>query len=143
MAEQLAFNMDCLEAMREMPDKAFDLAVVDPPYGGGAKEDASEVFNGAISGRFGGRFEKYIKAERTGGSWSRKYQTDNTNIKNWDVAPSEEYFEQLFRVSKNCIIWGGKLFPVTADKMLSYLAQADNIRIVFNGYGRIRLDKLQ
>lgn len=31
--EQLAFNMDCLEAMRGMPDKAFDLAVVDPPYG--------------------------------------------------------------------------------------------------------------
>lgn len=33
MAEQLAFNMDCMEAMRQMPDKAFDLAIVDPPYG--------------------------------------------------------------------------------------------------------------
>jgi len=33
LAEQLAYNMDCLEAMRLMPDKAFDLAVVDPPYG--------------------------------------------------------------------------------------------------------------
>lgn len=33
MAEQLAFNMDCMEAMRDMPDNAFDLAVVDPPYG--------------------------------------------------------------------------------------------------------------
>ncbi len=29
------FNMDCLEAMKKMPDKAFDLAIVDPPYGGG------------------------------------------------------------------------------------------------------------
>lgn len=112
MAEQLAFNMDCLEAMRGMPDNAFDLAVVDPPYGGGAKEDASEVFKGAISGRFCGRFEKYIKAERTGGSWSRKYQTDKANIKNWDVAPPDEYFEQLFRVSKNCIIWGGNYFQL-------------------------------
>ena len=52
MPEQLAFNMDCLEAMREMPDKAFDLAVVDPPYGGGS-------YNGAIVGRFGGRFAGY------------------------------------------------------------------------------------
>lgn len=33
MPEQLAFNMDCLEAMRQMEDNAFDLAVVDPPYG--------------------------------------------------------------------------------------------------------------
>lgn len=33
MAESVAYNMDCLTAMRQMPDKAFDLAVVDPPYG--------------------------------------------------------------------------------------------------------------
>lgn len=32
------FNMDCMEAMRQMPDKAFDLAIVDPPYGGGATQ---------------------------------------------------------------------------------------------------------
>ena len=54
MPEQLAFNMDCLEAMRQMEDNAFDLAVVDPPYG-----DAGGSFNGALVGRFGGRFEKY------------------------------------------------------------------------------------
>ena len=33
MSESLVYNADCLAAMREMPDKAFDLAVVDPPYG--------------------------------------------------------------------------------------------------------------
>jgi site-specific DNA-methyltransferase (adenine-specific) len=33
MAKQMAYNMDCMEAMREMPDKAFELAIVDPPYG--------------------------------------------------------------------------------------------------------------
>lgn len=33
----LAYNMDCMEAMRKMPDKYFDLAVVDPPYGGGSQ----------------------------------------------------------------------------------------------------------
>ena len=34
----IAYNQDCMEALREMPDKAFDLAVVDPPYGGGFTE---------------------------------------------------------------------------------------------------------
>lgn len=38
-----AFNMDCLEAMREYPDKYFDLAVVDPPYGGGAQRERERV----------------------------------------------------------------------------------------------------
>lgn len=108
----VAYNRDCLEAMRKYPDNAFDLAVVDPPYGGGAKEDVSEVFNGAISGRFGGRFEKYIKAERTGGTWASKYKTDTTSIKNWDIAPPLEYFDELFRISKNQIIWGGNYFQL-------------------------------
>ena len=35
MSTSIAYNMDCLDAMREMPDNAFDLAVVDPPYGDG------------------------------------------------------------------------------------------------------------
>ncbi len=98
------YNMDCMEGMKQFPDKYFDLAVVDPPYGGGAKADAEETFNGAIQGRFGGHFEKYIKAERTGGGYFKKYGKD---IAHWDVAPSKEYFKELFRVSKNQIIWGG------------------------------------
>lgn len=35
MAKQVAYNLDCMTYMRALPDKAFDLAVVDPPYGGG------------------------------------------------------------------------------------------------------------
>lgn len=35
MAQQIALNTDCMEYMRTLPDKAFDLAIVDPPYGGG------------------------------------------------------------------------------------------------------------
>lgn len=34
----VAYNMDCMEAMRKMPDKCFDLACVDPPYGGGGSQ---------------------------------------------------------------------------------------------------------
>lgn len=40
MPESLTYNMDCLEAMRQMPDNAFDLAVVDPPYGDGTSSSA-------------------------------------------------------------------------------------------------------
>ena len=106
----VAYNMDCMEAMREMPDKAFDLAVVDPPYGGGSEKDADKTFNGALIGRFGGRFEKYgIKASRTGGTWADKY---GKNITYWDIAPGENYFKELFRVSKNQIIWGGNYFSL-------------------------------
>lgn len=75
----IAYNMDCMEAMREMPDKAFDLAVVDPPYGIG--------MDGGNVGYKG--FNDFKK-------------------KDWDkTIPEKKYFEQLFRISKNQIIWGG------------------------------------
>ena len=82
----IAYNMDCMEAMREMPDKAFDLAVVDPPYGIGITDS--------------GRLKKY-----------------NTKNAQWDnQPPSKDYFEQLFRVSKNQIIWGGNYFDLPPTK---------------------------
>ena len=52
MAKSEAYNMDCMEAMQKIPDKYFDLAVVDPPYGGGGGEFAGET-------RFGGHFDRY------------------------------------------------------------------------------------
>lgn len=103
------YNMDCLEAMKKMPDNAFDLLIADPPYGGGANPDAEATFNGATIGRFGGRFDKYIKAEHDGRGWVKKY---GYNIKHWDVAPTQEYFDEMFRVSKNQIIWGGNYFSL-------------------------------
>ena len=97
----VAYNADCLAAMREMPDNAFDLAVVDPPYGGGSSKDG-------VGLRFhaGDRWDKYkSKIQHGAGHW--KYPDVA-----WDIAPSEEYFEQLFRVSKNQIIWGGNYFDL-------------------------------
>ena len=44
----IAYNVDCMEYMRTQPDKAFDLAVVDPPYGGGQGFSAKERFGGAF-----------------------------------------------------------------------------------------------
>ena len=85
-------NVDCMEYMKTLPDNYFDLAIVDPPYGD---------FNGTI--------------ERTGGNWSKKHQRDGT-IKEWDFAPKPEYFDELFRVSKNQIIWGGNYFDLPPSK---------------------------
>lgn len=126
---------DCLEAMRDMPDKAFDIAIVDPPYGDGG----GGQWDGKRRGRFGGgRFKKYSigesithtadtssvmppppKVSRTGGTWSMKYQTEGgrpSDIRHWDFAPPEEYFEQLFRISKHQVIWGGNYFALPPSR---------------------------
>ena len=107
--------MDCMEGMAQFPDKFFDLAVVDPPYGG-----AGQDFKRSDKSRFGGKFDKYKRdnpidsgggysVERRGGTWASKY---GKKIIGWDHAPGEEYFKELFRVSKNQIIWGGNYFSL-------------------------------
>ena len=76
------YNMDCLHAMREMPDNAFDLAIVDPPYG--------------------------ININMNMGR--RKGQRKKHKDKDWDGSiPDSEYFFELMRVSAKQIIWGGEL----------------------------------
>jgi len=76
---------DCMEFMRGLPDKAFDLAIVDPPYG--IERDGSVQ----------------SKTCRPG----RKYGRKAHEFKGWDNgAPGPEYFAELFRVSKDQIIWG-------------------------------------
>lgn len=56
MPESIAYNVDCMEYMKDIPDKYFDISCVDPPYGGGG---ADNEYKGAVVGHFGGRFEKY------------------------------------------------------------------------------------
>lgn len=78
----VAYNVDCMEAMKEIPDKYFDLVVADPPYGIGAVNM--------------NRGNSVIKPNKE---------------KHWDDAiPTEDYFDELFRVSKNQVIWGGNYF---------------------------------
>lgn len=77
------YLMDCVAGMKEYPDKFFDLAIVDPPYGLGQK---------IVSGGFrGSKFEA------------------GSNV-DWDCPPSAEYFLELFRVSKNQVVWGANYF---------------------------------
>ncbi len=99
-----------MEYMAGLPDGAFDLAIVDPPYGD--TEVAGGDWEAKDRSRFGGRFDKY-KVERTGGTWATKYGKD---IKHWDTAPSPEYFAELARVSRVQIIWGGNYFPLPPSR---------------------------
>ena len=64
-----AFNMDCLEAMQEMPDNAFDLAVVDPPYGDGL--DGGVIRTGLENDSTA--TNRIIPVGRTGGKWAAKF----------------------------------------------------------------------
>jgi site-specific DNA-methyltransferase (adenine-specific) len=91
-AEINLYNGDCLQAMKAMQDKQFDLAIVDPPCG----IDLANMNMGA------GKSKKASKIE------NRKWKP-----KDWDKnTPTKEYFDELFRVSKNQIVWGGNYFEL-------------------------------
>ena len=83
------YNLDCMEGMREIPDKFFHLAIVDVPYGIGA-------------GNYKRGGTQYGNAKAVSTSYTRK---------DWDTEPpNQEYFQELFRVSKNQIVWGANHF---------------------------------
>lgn len=98
---------DCMDVMREYPDKYFDLAVVDPPYGSGGI-----ILKGKSKQDSGGGLPA-TKVARTGGTWAAKYAK---KIVSWDYAPGEDYFAELFRVSKEQIIWGGNYFALPPNR---------------------------
>lgn len=86
-------NCDCMDYMKTLEDKAFDLAIVDPPYGIGYDKQQNRM---ASKERICNR-----------GRW-KKYKTTN-----WDSKiPDSNYFKELKRVSKNQIIWGGNYFDI-------------------------------
>lgn len=81
------YNMDCMEAMKEIPDGYFQLAIVDPPYGIGHDGQRRRIHNNP--------------------KHNRKYHEK----KGWDkTPPPAEYFRELERVSINQIIFGGNYF---------------------------------
>lgn len=82
------YNADCMEVMKDIPDKFFELAITDIPYGLGDKLTQ-------------------------GGTWANKYKKGDAS---WDILPSKEYFEELFRVSQNQIIWGGNYASLPASR---------------------------
>ena len=83
-------NVDCMDYMATLPDKAFDLAIVDPPYGIGIVQQMEKTTKSSSSMM---KLSKGI----TGGHWDNEI-------------PKPEYFSELKRVSCNQIIWGGNYF---------------------------------
>lgn len=96
-------NCDNMELMAEFPDNYFDLAIVDPPYG----IDVNKM-------NMGGR--KTVKPNKD---------------KTWDNGiPDCSYFKELFRVSKNQIIWGGNYFPLEQSQYFAIWDKGESM------YGR-------
>jgi len=85
---------DCMDLMRSKPDKFYDLAIVDPPYG---------IDINPNMGLGKGQKKRHEKI-----SWDNE-------------APTEQYFKELFRVSKNQIIWGGELLSTSSYKAFYFL----------------------
>lgn len=86
--------MDCTQGMKEFPDKYFNLAIVDPPYG--RKEHGGRNRSGYVRQKNGSKI--FVKDGQYGN-------------RNWDnEPPSEDYFNELMRVSKNQIIFGCNYF---------------------------------
>ena len=92
----VVYLMDCMEGLKQIPDKYFELAIVDPPYGIGA----DKAQNNAAQQRI-----KANGTSKAGRGWKLYVDTD------WDnERPTAEYWAELFRVSKNQIVWGGNYF---------------------------------
>lgn len=95
------YLMDCMELMAQYPDKYFDLAVVDPPYGIGA--DGTQGF---------------ATKKTKGFTFDKKEYTK----KNWDSEiPTDEYFFELQRVSKNQIVWGANYFITKLPHLKNFI----------------------
>ena len=101
-------NTDCMEYMRGLEDNAFELAIVDPPYG----INVAEMRMGA------GKGKRCSKIENR--KWSPK---------KWDSEiPSPEYFKELFRVSGRQVIWGGNYFPLPTSQYFAVWDKGEGMR---------------
>ena len=78
-------NEDCMNVLKDISDNYFDLAIVDPPYRDAKDNDMNQ--------------------------WNRK-TIKKGRLKDWNNKPTKEYFDELFRVSKNQIIWGANNFEL-------------------------------
>ena len=80
---------DCMNVMKDYKDNHFDLAIVDPPYRDSRDNDMNQ--------------------------WNRR-TIKKGRLKDWNNKPTKEYFDELFRVSKNQIIWGANNFTLPEHK---------------------------
>jgi site-specific DNA-methyltransferase (adenine-specific) len=117
-------NEDNMQLMARYPDNYFDLAIVDPPYG---INIATEIDRSGFK-------------EGTSKNSLSKYESSMSN-KTWDNSiPTKKYFDQLFRVSKNQVIWGGNYFDLSPtrcfivwDKM-TYIPTMSQIEMAWTSF---------
>ena len=113
------YHMDCMEGMKQFPDGYFELAIVDPPYGVGA---ITFMPGQRISG-VGGYIDRYevsvaVFGAKTSARGSQPLDINHglnskSTIKafgDFNEAPPPAYFAELFRVSRNQLIFGGNYF---------------------------------
>ena len=112
------YNIDCLQYMKTVPDKYFDLVLTDPPYG------------------IGDKFK--------GGKNSKMNKFNSIVDKGWDIAPSQEIFNEIFRVSKYQIIWGGNYFnlPPTRGFLIWDKNISENFSLAMAEYAYTSFDSL-
>ena len=112
------YNKDCMIDMVNFKDNEFDLAIVDPPY-----------CVGAANGKFG----------------RRKNSTKNYSMKTYyNLLPDENYFKELFRISKNQIIWGANYYPqylnhsgwIIWDKQNEYNEQLSDCELAYHSINK-------
>jgi site-specific DNA-methyltransferase (adenine-specific) len=108
-----------MDLMARMPDKHYDLAIVDPPYGINApnmtmgSNPNRKDMKGAVS------VAQKLKGRLNSGGGKLKDRLLNKSKIEWDNSvPSAEYFSELKRVSKNQIIWGGNYFPLAPTRCI-------------------------
>ena len=119
MTNSTVTHEDCMALMARYPDKYFDLAVVDPPYGLGS----------VLQHTFG-----------------KENALNKHKLKDWDNAiPPKKYFEELERVSKNQIIWGANYFLnylsnsrcfITWDKMV-FIPSMSRIELAWTSFDKL------
>ena len=121
------YQMDCMAGMPHFPDNYFDLAIIDPPYGGGRGHSGKNRSGYAVQ-KNGSKL--YVVSP---------FYKD----KDWDNAPPDAaYFDELFRVSRHQIIWGINYMPenfgpgrIVWDKCNRGSAQSD-CEIAYNSLTR-------
>ena len=84
-------NEDCMDLLKRTPDNFYQLAICDPPYG--MPKDSTHR-RGKLKNRI----------------------LNNGSVERWDKKPTQEYFKELFRVSKNQVIWGGNYFVLPSSR---------------------------
>ena len=99
----VVYNEDCVEALKRFSDNHFDLAIVDPPYGIDIAEKSDRLGKAKTKWASGGSFKHYEYSD-------------------WDKnTPNDEYWFELFRVSKNQIVWGWNFYDYNFPKTKCFL----------------------